>query len=227
MITTNILIFLSIAPSIVILLFIYIKDKYEKEPLNLLLKSFGLGALSAICVIAFFRIIPIEIDTMGNHFADSFVTAFFIAAIPEELFKFLFLYWLIWKNRNFNERFDGIIYAVFVSLGFATLENIIYVLQGGISVGLIRAFTAVPAHALFGVAMGFYFSYAKFLPEYKNKYLVLTVGVPIVLHGVYDFFAIASNVSNLALSALLALSFYVFVVFLWIYGFRKIKKMTE
>jgi RsiW-degrading membrane proteinase PrsW (M82 family) len=220
-----ILLILSVAPSVAILLYLYKKDKYEQEPLDLLLKSFGLGLLSAICVMLFGVLISIAPNT-DNHFVNSFITAFFGAAIPEELFKFLFLYLLIWKNQNFAERFDGIIYAVFVSLGFATLENILYVFQGGENVAYLRALTAVPAHALFGVAMGFYFSYAKFLPEYKDKYLWLAIGVPIVLHGVYDFFAFSADISHPTLSALFTLFFYAFVIFLWIQGFKKIKKLS-
>ncbi|GHT23885.1 hypothetical protein AGMMS4957_16060 [Bacteroidia bacterium] len=212
-----ILLILSLLPTALILFYIYRKDKYEQEPLGLLLKAFGLGALSAICVIIFSSIIPIELNT-GNHFVNSFITAFFAAAIPEELCKFLFLYWLIWENQNFSERFDGIIYAVFVSLGFATLENILFVFGYGFGTGIVRAITAVPAHALFGVAMGYYFSYAKFLPEYKNKYITLSLCVPIALHGVYDF---------IVFSDILVLVFIGFVVFLWVQGFKKIKKMSS
>jgi RsiW-degrading membrane proteinase PrsW (M82 family) len=227
------LLILSVLPSAVILFYIYRRDKYEQEPLDLLLKAFGLGTLSIICVLALFWIIGLFIPTepnTGNHFADAFINAFFMAAVPEELFKFMMLYLLIWKNRNFNERFDGIIYSVFVSLGFATLENIMYVLQSGVGVAIVRAVTAVPAHALFGVAMGFYFSYAKFLPEYKNKYLGLCIGIPIVLHGIYDFILMWQEKlfkDYPEISGLLSLVFIGFVVFLWIQGFKKIKKMSS
>ncbi|GAP73153.1 hypothetical protein SAMD00024442_63_7 [Candidatus Symbiothrix dinenymphae] len=223
-----ILLILSLLPTALILLYIYQKDKYEQEPLGLLLEAFGLGALSAICVIIFSSIIPIEPNT-GNHFVDSFITAFFAAAIPEELYKFLFLYWLIWENQNFSERFDGIIYAVFVSLGFATLENILYVFGYGFEIGIARAITAVPAHALFGVAMGYYFSYAKFLPD-KNKYMALSVCIPIILHGIYDFIAFLVDEfseTHPAFAGLLALVFIGFVIFLWIQGFKKIKKLSS
>jgi RsiW-degrading membrane proteinase PrsW (M82 family) len=226
------LLILSVLPSVLILLYIYRRDKYEQEPLGLLLKAFGLGTLSAICVLVLFEIagffIPITPNT-GNHFLDAFLEAFFIAAIPEECLKFLMLYLLIWKNRNFDERFDGIIYSVFVSLGFATLENIIYVLQSGVGVAIMRALTAVPAHALFGVAMGFYFSYAKFLPERQNKYLALCVVLPVVLHGIYDFILMWQAKlleNNVEVAILLTLVFVAFVVFLWIQGFKKIKKLS-
>jgi RsiW-degrading membrane proteinase PrsW (M82 family) len=227
------LLILSVLPSVVILLYIYRRDKYEQEPWDLLLKAFGLGVLSAICIIALFWIIELLISTTpntGSHFVDAFIEAFFLAAVPEELFKFIMLYLLIWKNQNFSERFDGIIYAVFVSLGFATLENILYVMQTGVNVAIIRALTAVPAHALDGVMMGFYFSYAKFLPEYKNKYLSFCIAIPVLLHGIYDFLIFAEVKfleTHPEISVLLTLFFIGFVIFLWIQGFKKIKKLSS
>lgn len=222
------LLILSVLPTVLILLYVYRRHKYEQEPLSLLLKAFGLGALSTIFVVIVVYVLGITANT-GNHFADAIIEAFFMAAIPEELLKFAMLYLLIWKNKNFCERFDGIIYSVFVSMGFATLENILYVLQSGTGTAIVRALTAVPAHALFGVAMGFYFSYAKFLPERKNKYLALSIGMPILLHGIYDFILMWQ--ANLfehypELSALLTIVFIAFVVFLWIQGFKKIKKLS-
>ena len=105
--------------------------------------------------------IPSE-DLEGLSYAA--YTAFIVAALTEEGMKFLAFYFFFWKNRNFNERFDGIVYAVYISLGFAGIENILYVFTGGYSVGVIRALTAVPAHALFGIVMGYYFGMAKFNP---------------------------------------------------------------
>ncbi|MDR2823736.1 MAG: PrsW family intramembrane metalloprotease [Prevotellaceae bacterium] len=219
-------------PSVLILLYLYKRDKYEQEPLSLLLKAFGLGALSTVIVIVvailFNLIVPIEQNT-GNHFVDAFVSAFVGAAIPEELLKFAMLYLLIWKNRNFSERFDGILYAVFVSMGFATVENILYVLENGAETAIARALTAVPAHALFGVAMGYYFSYAKFLPERQAKYLTLSICVPVTLHGVYDFILMWQEKllkNNVGIAVLLTLVFLAFVIFLWIQGFKKIKKTS-
>ncbi len=222
------LLILSILPTVLILLYLYRRDKYEQEPFSLLLKAFGLGALSTVFVVIVVEVSGITANT-GNHFIDAFIEAFFMAAIPEELLKFAMLYFLIWKNENFNERFDGIIYAVFVSMGFATLENILYVLQSGAATAIVRALTAVPAHALFGVTMGFYFSYAKFLPESKNKYLALCIIIPVLLHGIYDFILMWQ--ANLLehhpeFAVFLTLVFIAFVVFLWIQGFKKIKKLS-
>ncbi len=113
------------------------------------------------------------IDDLGTHlshpFAKSFFDSFFLAAIPEEISKWLVLYWIVWKSREFDEHYDGIIYAVFVSLGFALVENIMYVVNRGMGVALIRAVLSVPGHGSFGVLMGYYFSLAKFGPVTQRQ----------------------------------------------------------
>ncbi|NMA96490.1 MAG: PrsW family intramembrane metalloprotease, partial [Clostridiales bacterium] len=177
----------AIAPSAALLYYVYMKDKYEKEPRRLLIKVFLLGALS---------VIPILIVEMRlNIFAradESLVaagyTAFIVAGLVEEAFKFLIFYFVIWEHYEFNEMYDGIIYSVFISLGFATVENIGYVLSTGFSVALLRSITAVPAHAMFGIAMGYYLGIAKFVRQpYKSFYFIRGFIIPVLLHGIYDF----------------------------------------
>ena len=146
--------------------------------------------------------------------------AFIVAAFTEELFKFIALYFLFWKNPNFNEKFDGLVYAVFVSLGFAAFENILYVFSGGMTVGWTRAIFAVPSHALDGVVMGYYFGLAKFYPAYKNRYLKLSLLLPWLLHGMYDLILMSKHPVLLA-------CFIPFVVFLWITGFKKMKLLSQ
>lgn len=125
------LIAISTLPVVIILGYVYYRDKYEKEPLGLLIKTFMGGILSAIVTLVVLTpldgLFPVPDGILNN----AIIKAFAWAAIPEELFKFMFLYWIVWKNRNFNENYDGIVYAVFVSLGFACLENIFYVFQHG------------------------------------------------------------------------------------------------
>ncbi|NDW17351.1 protease PrsW [Dysgonomonas sp. 216] len=226
------LLFVSLLPVVLILVFVYKKDKYEQEPLPLLLTAFGLGALTApVLLIVYKGLEAVGLGiTVDDPVLSSFYTAFVQAAIPEEFVKFAVLYLLIWNSAEFNERFDGIIYSVFVSLGFAAVENVLYVLNGGVGVGIGRALLSVPGHALFGVAMGYYFSYARFVPEHKNKYLWLSFGVAVLLHGVYDVILfLMSNLSDTHLEAipLLFLMFAGFVVFLWFQGFKKIKKLSS
>ena len=152
------LIGLSILPVIILLITIYRQDKYEKEPFWLLMLAF-IGGIVSI----FLDLLLIQGVINPIWYSDSvFYSAFWEAGFPEELCKFIVLFLLIWWNKNFNEHMDGIVYATFVGLGFACLENILYVLDGGVGVGIIRALISVPGHFLFGVMMGYFLSLAKF-----------------------------------------------------------------
>ena len=208
---------IALAPVFIILIYIYIRDKYDKEPWSLLLKTLIAGGLITIPIILLEKVL----SSIGDSFegmANAAYTAFVVAAFSEELFKYLVLFFFVRKSRHFNEQFDGIVYAVFVSLGFAAVENVMYVANGGLSVGLLRAITAVPAHALFGVAMGFYFG--KHLFVEKKKYLYLAFFVPVLLHGVYDFILMSRNYYLLLL-------FIPFLIYLWINGFRKMRYLSD
>ncbi len=182
------LLLISVAPVAIILVYIYYRDKYEKEPVNLLLKGLIGGMLIVIPVLFAENFISALLPQLFiNPIGMAFGQAFLVAALCEEVFKLLAVYILIWQNPNFNERFDGIVYAVFVSLGFALVENIMYVFSNGMSVGISRAFTAVPAHAMFGIMMGYYMGLAKFMPARRNYYLLLSLLIPFAIHGIYDF----------------------------------------
>jgi len=215
-----ILLFLSLAPVFIILFYIYFRDKYEKEPLGILVKSFFLGAATVIPVV----IIETLLD---NYWKEKFsgaysqltaaaYSAFVVAAFTEELFKFFAFWLLIWRNKNFNERFDGIVYAVFISLGFATVENFLYVFQSGVPTAILRAFTAVPGHALFGITMGYYFGLAKFVENKKQYHTYLAILIPIILHGIYDFILMSQN-------GYLLLLFLPFIIYLWYSNFKRMK----
>ena len=224
------LIAISVFPVIVILLYIYFRDKYEKEPLGLLLKAFMGGILSAIVTLLVLSPFDGNFSPFNAVVSTALFRAFVWAAIPEELFKFLFLYWIIWKNRNFNEYYDGIVYAVFISLGFGCLENILYVTEHGVGVGILRGILAVPAHALFGVIMGFYFSAARFSHTHTAANLSKSLVYAIITHGIYDFliFWLAGTAGETPLlSLLLLVVFIVFLYFTWRNGLRKIKALVE
>jgi protease PrsW len=213
------ILFISLAPVILILIYIYYRDKFEKEPMGLLMRALVAGAIITLPVI----IVELGLSSIvsfENKIAGAFYEGFIVAAFTEELFKYIAFVVIIWKNRNFNELFDGIIYAVYISLGFAAVENILYVFSHGGGVGILRAFTAVPAHALFGVTMGFYFGLAKFNEEKVTSYLWMAILIPILLHGLYDFFLMAEN-------PYLLLLFIPFIVYLWILGFRKMRKHSK
>ena len=216
----------SITPVLIFLYLIFKKDK-NKEPIGLLAKCFFGGFLSIIIAL----IIGVPMMKIGTAFQSplfkSFYEAFFVAAIPEEFAKFIILYWIIWKSKFFDEHYDGIIYAVFVSLGFALVENILYVSGKGIGIAFIRAILAVPGHGLFAVAMGYFLSLAKFNKQTNvQKYLVLSLVVPMGLHGTYDFllmYVSSLTEADAGFAVILLLIFTVFIIFLWRFGIKKIK----
>ena len=216
MLTT--LISLAIAPALICLFYIYIRDKYEKEPWGLLFIGVFSGALIAMPIIRTAGFVASFIPPVGQ-FGEALFLSFFVAGLVEEGFKFLALFFLIWHNRNMNEKMDGIVYAVFVSLGFAGVENVLYVLHpamGGLQTAFGRAIISVPAHGLFGVMMGYYFSMAKFEPHNRTKYIAYAFLIPFAVHGAY-------NTMLLSGMWFLLLAFVPFIVFLWLIGHKKIK----
>ncbi len=216
-----VLLLASIAPSIALMYFFYVKDKYEKEPRHLLVKAFFLGALAVIPVLLVEMRLNIFDAAANRNLVAAGYTAFIVAGLVEEGFKFLMFYLLIWRNHEFNEMYDGIVYSVFVSLGFATIENIGYVLSTGFSVALLRSLTAVPAHAMFGVAMGYYLGIAKFArTPYREKYFRLGLIVPIALHGIYDFILLSQRYYIMSV-------FIFYVIYLWRRGMSNVRELVE
>lgn len=212
----------ALAPTAVFLIYIYIRDKYEKEPIRLLLLGVLYGALSTAYILGIGGMAEKYI-TFDFQSWEILYTAFITSAGIEEAIKYVFLYFLVWRNKNFNERFDGIVYAVFIALGFAGIENIIYVFHpslGGYATALSRAIFSVPGHGLFGVAMGYYFALAKFELHHKTIHLWQAFFVPWLLHGIY-------NTILLLKFHYFMLIFVPFVGYLWYTGLRKIKYHIE
>jgi protease PrsW len=209
---------ISLAPVLIILIYIYFRDKYEKEPIALLLLGLLAGALLTIPVgfIEWALMAPFQGE---NGMIDAGYKSFIVAAFTEESFKFIAVLLLFWRNREFNERFDGIVYAVFVSLGFAAVENIMYVFNYGMQTGIFRALTAVPAHALFGITMGYYIGLARFIPQQKRLLLVRAILYPIILHGLYNYLIFSEN-------PILLVLFIPYLIYLWRSGSKKMKKLS-
>ena len=179
---------LALAPIAAIGLYIYLKDKHEREPLALLLISFLYGGLSTIVTLLISVPVNALILTQETDVVSQFYNAIFKVALVEEFSKFVFVRFILYNNKNFNEPFDGIVYAVTVSLGFAGIENIVYVFQYGFETGIIRMFTAVPAHATFGVLMGYFLGKAKFTHRQGLYYSVIALLTATLFHGSYDYF---------------------------------------
>ena len=206
------LIIMALAPIATIVAYIYFKDKYEKEPTKLLVISFLLGAIVSVIITTIFYIffnsfLPLE-DKLSVW--EQFKQAFFVVGFSEELSKYLIVLLFAQRHKEFNEPFDGIVYAVMVSMGFAATENIMYVLQHGASTALLRAFTAVPAHATFGILMGYFMGMAKFKP---NKLFLNLCGLllAIVFHGAYDFFLFINFIPGIWVGAFLSLALGLFL----------------
>ena len=185
---------LAIAPGIAICIFIYFKDKYNKEPLGLLLLSFFLGMIAIIPAIVIQLIFTGRVEHwMGEGIFYTAVFSYLIVALSEEGSKFLAVRILPYRRKSFDDPFDGIVYAVMVSMGFATLENIGYVLQHGFGTGILRMFLSVPAHATFGVLMGYHMGLAKFDTANKSRHIILAIFWPVLFHGTFDFFLFLGN----------------------------------
>ncbi len=211
----------ALLPAIFLLRYIYRQDELEKEPPRLLLGLFGLGCLSALCALV--------LELLGSRLLDAVVSpddpkyvyllAFLVIAAVEEGAKLFFLHRRTWNERHFNYRFDGIVYAVFVSLGFAALENLFYVMGNGLSVALPRALLAVPGHMGFGVFMGYFYSRARLRKHRRKKrgvWLNLTLGYlsALFLHGFYDACALKGTPTATALFIAFVVGMYQIVYYM-------------
>lgn len=190
----ELLLAVAILPGLFLLRKVYLLDTIEKEPSDLLCKLFIWGALSlapiVVCESVAGDITKTLFDPHTTIF--NFVEYFFGVALIEEGFKYYFLKKYTWNHPAFNYRFDAIVYAVCVSMGFAVIENILYVVEHGIGVGFMRAFTSIPGHGMFAIYMGFYYGLAKLYAmrgqtDKVQGALRKALAFPLLLHGFYDF----------------------------------------
>lgn len=210
---TWVLIPLAVVPPLILMLLIYKTDRHEREPKGLLFKCALFGAISVIWSLVMELLALYIIGSTMVHaskFMVTAVTAFLGIAVVEETGKFFALRFASWKDPHFNYTFDGIVYSVFASLGFALVENIVYVCRQGLETGLFRVVTAIPGHASFGVYMGYFYGLAKFYEvagnkSKKNSSLFIGWLVATLLHGFYDFCALSGSQAS-------TIIFFVFIV---------------
>lgn len=255
---TILLIVAAVVPALGLCLYIFLRDRVEKEPIGLLLLLLACGVvicfpaaqieewLGSLITTMF---IPVgEIGPNGElllegfyYYCYHFMQWFIGVALVEEGLKYAALLLVTRNNKHFNCLFDGIVYSVFVSLGFAGFENVLYSLNYGWSTALMRAVTAVPAHMFFSVLMGLYYSWWKVyqtadryearyrLAARKNagsdrikpwKYLVLSLAVPTAVHGLYDFCCSVGTTWAVIL-------FYALLLFLYAFCFLKVRQMSR
>jgi len=217
------LILAAIAPATILLIFFYKIDRFEPEPIKLLLLLYFLGMISVIPILILEVILgAFNIFSYFDSDLTNLYDALIVAGFSEELFKWAIIIVFVYRSKEFDEYLDGIVYCVFVSLGFATIENILYVIDGSYSVAFIRAFLSVPAHMLFGVSMGYYISISKFstTKAMKSRYMALALVVPILLHGAYDYFLMSRY-------TFLLIGFIPFMIWLWLHNVKRLKSYYE
>lgn len=211
----------AVIPAAILMCYIYKKDRIEREP------PWLLGSLVLLGVAA--ALVAIVLEILGQSILDSLVSvnnpkyilllAFLVVAAVEEGTKFFFLYRRTWRDPNFNYRFDAIVYAVFVSLGFAAFENIKYVFNYGLSVALPRALLAIPGHMGFAVFMGFFYGRAKLCFTFGDRSgcklnLILGYLAAVFLHGVYDTCCMTGTARSTLIFVVFVLAMYLAVYFL-------------
>lgn len=196
----------AIAPVFIVIIYIYVKDKWEKESKRILFYNFLFGAVLSILISTILYVVHDSYFPEADKFSviDQFIRAFFVVALIEEFSKYAIVRYYAQPKKDFNEPFDGIIYAVMVSMGFAAVENIFYVFEGGLEVALLRAITAIPAHATFGIIMGYFMGIAKF-SNHKVKWNLIGLLLAIVFHGTYDFFLFINFIPGISIGAFISL----------------------
>ena len=232
----------AVIPAIALLIFVYVKDRAEKEPIGLLLALLAAGMFSVIPAI----IGETVLEFLPGLFAFSplvsaAVEAFVVVALVEEVCKWGLMMLITRNSKHFNSLFDGMIYSIFVSLGFALVENVMYAFQHGMETALLRAVTAVPAHMFFAVMMGYYYSHWNVMRKARaaeqalaaggsillrqplfdsSRPLMLSLAVPVLFHGFYDFCCFVD-------STLFSLLFLAFLVFMYVYCFMKLHRLSR
>lgn len=220
----------ALIPPIALLIYVYKMDKIEKEPPGLIAKLFLYGALSVIGAIVLEQIgegivMPLLFSDNESTFNARLFLYFIVVACSEEGVKLFMLKKGSWDDPNFDYRFDAIVYAVAVGLGFAAAENIEYVFAYGLQTAAVRAITAIPGHAIFAVYMGYYYGMTKYHSRRYNRgltkfYAVLTYVLPVILHGLYDFWATSTDRSGATL-------FYVYIIVLDVIAFISVRHFSK
>ncbi|MFC4404331.1 glutamic-type intramembrane protease PrsW [Gracilibacillus xinjiangensis] len=204
-----------LAPVFALLSFFYLKDEYELEPVYAIFRTFLYGALLV------FPIMFIQYAFVEEGLAQSpFIRSYLLYGLLEEFFKWFIFLFTTYKYSKFSNVYDGIVYGVSISLGFATIENLLYLFAHGIEYAFSRAIFPVSSHALFGVIMGYYMGRAKFKSNRSSFHLLLAFFIPVLLHGTYDFILV--TVTRAWVYCLVP-----FMIALWLYSLRKVKKANE
>jgi RsiW-degrading membrane proteinase PrsW (M82 family) len=173
-------------PSFILLGYFYAHD-VNREPGKAILTTYALGIVILVPVAILELTAFGEFHAFNHPFLAGLIKAFWGAAVPEELLKFLVVVGYCARLRTFDERMDGMVYGAVASLGFAAMENVLYVAQANLSLAVTRAVTAVPCHAFLGAIMGYYVGQGRFDSKRRGRWQATGLGLVILLHGLYDF----------------------------------------
>ena len=222
-----ILIAAAVIPAIALLIYVYKQDRLEKEPWSVIWRLGLFGAISTALaqITESIGIAVLPYLTQAGSRAYYLLLCFIVVAVSEEGFKYLILKLRTWRSPEFNCRFDGIVYACAVSLGFSLWENVMYVITYGMGTAIVRAVTAIPGHACFGVFMGAFYGAAKkyhVIGSYSESKLcrVLALAVPVLLHGTYDYLAMRNQNGVM-------LVFILFIAAMFFVAYRTVRKLSR
>ncbi len=221
------MLYLAIIPSIILFIIVWRSDKIEKEPVGLLLKVFFFGALTVISAMVVGLFTQNIVADFINEESLLFILIdnFLLTALVEEGGKYFVLKKTTWKHPAFNYLFDGVVYAVCASLGFATVENILYLLDAGIGTAIGRGLLSVPGHVIDAIYMGCYYGMAKLASvegdnaKMKSS-LIKALWIPVLLHGTYDF-CLSSGYDSLLVV------FFIFEIVLTVLAVKKLRKLSK
>lgn len=224
----------AVVPSLLLIWYFHRRD-VNPEPGRVVWTTFFLGVLTVIPVLLVDWPIAAALGHPASPIAAGFGEAFFVAAIPEEFFKFLVLWLYASRHKEFDEPMDGIVYGAIASLGFATFENILYVSSGGFGAALMRAITAVPGHAFMGAIAGYYVGQAKFAPQRRVRLMVQGYLTAVILHGLYDAGLLSmramahggADADTQTMGGALVLVTLVVFVFEWVWAVRLVRRLRE
>jgi RsiW-degrading membrane proteinase PrsW (M82 family) len=205
----------AIAPGMALLSYFYLRNHYSSNTVSLVFRTFLIGVLLVFPVM----VLQYAFTTEG-YFTHPFTRAFFLYGFVEEFFKWFLLWVFVYQHATFARRYDGIVYGASLSLGFATLENVFYLIANGLETAFGRALLPVSSHALYGVIMGYYLGRAKVEEDKRVKHLTFSLSFPIILHGVYDFILLFFGMYFLV--ALIP-----FMFFLWWVALKKVKRANQ
>lgn len=215
----------AIVPSVLLVWYFHARDAYP-EPARMIWTTFGLGVLTVLPVLTIGIPIHLAVATVEQPVLASAFEALFVAAIPEEFFKLVVLVLYSMRRQEFDEPMDGIVYGVVASLGFATFENLLYVMDGGTGVAFSRAFSAVPLHAFLGAIMGYYVGQAWKNPGRRSAFILRGYVIAVFLHAIYDFPLMMMNaLGNEGPKLLLALATLAVLVVAWRCALRLTRRL--